>query len=351
MPQSNASHTSVVVDAATSAGSNDCAGENGNTGTELIDVRIARRIEEAEGIISLELVRADAGALPAFRPGAHVDLHVPGAGVRQYSLCNPATETHRYQIAVLLDLASRGGSRAIHDQLNQGDTVRISVPRNHFLLHEDAGHTLLLAGGIGITPLLCMTEQLARQRRSFVLHYCSRSQGRTAFYEALRSGPFAHKVRFHLDDGAPGQQLELERELAACPPDTHLYVCGPKGFMNAVLGQARESGWPESHIHFEYFGAEVIQKPEEEAFEVELASSGKVIRVAPAQSIAAALSAAGIEVTLSCEQGVCGTCLTRVVSGTPDHRDMYLSLAEQEQNDQMLVCCSRSKSARLVLDL
>ncbi len=318
--------------------------------TDLIDVRVARKIVEAEGIASFELVRPDGGALPAFEPGAHLDIHVPGGLVRQYSLCNPASETHRYQIAVLRDPASRGGSEAMHAQLNEGDLVKISAPRNHFPLAAGVGHTLLMGGGIGITPVLCMAEHLSRSGGSFELHYCTRSPARTAFHDALKSGPFADKVHFHFDDGAAEQKLDIGAKLAACSPDTHLYVCGPKGFMDAVLGKARELGWPESRIHFEYFAAEVVHKADDGVFEVEV-NSGQVIPVQPDQSIAQALAAAGIEVPLSCEQGVCGTCLTRVLEGTPDHRDMYLTPAEQEQNDQILVCCSRSKSPRLKLDL
>jgi len=319
--------------------------------TDLIEVRVARKNVEAEGITSFEFVRPDGGTLPAFEPGAHLDIHVPGGLIRQYSLCNPANETNRYQIAVLRDPGSRGGSVAMHDQLNEGDIVKISAPRNHFPLQAGVKHTLLLGGGIGITPVLCMAEHLARDSQSFELHYCTRSPSRTAFHDAIKAGPFADKVEFHFDDGAAEQKLDIAGKLSSVSPDTHLYVCGPKGFMDAVLGKARELGWPESRIHFEYFAAEVVHKADDGTFEVEVSSSGKVIPVAPDQTIAQALAAAGIEVPLSCEQGVCGTCLTRVVSGTPDHRDMYLTPAEQEANDQILVCCSRSKSPKLVLDL
>lgn len=319
--------------------------------SDLIEVRVARKNIEAEGIASFELVRPDGGALPAFEPGAHLDIHVPGGVVRQYSLCNPANETHRYRIAVLRDPASRGGSEAMHAKVNEGDVLKVSAPRNHFPLQSGNGHTLLMGGGIGITPVLCMAEQLSRTGGSFELHYCARSQSRTAFHDALRAESFADEVHFHFDDGAPEQKLDIAQKLTSCTPDTHLYVCGPKGFMDAVLGKARELGWPESRIHFEYFGAEVVHKADDGAFEVEIASSGKVISIAHDTSITTALAEVGIDIPLSCEQGVCGTCLTRVISGTPDHRDMYLTPAEQEQNDQILPCCSRSKSPRLVLDL
>jgi vanillate O-demethylase ferredoxin subunit len=319
--------------------------------SELIEVRVARKATEAEGITSFELVRADGGDLPAFEPGAHLDIHIPSGVVRQYSLCNPSNETHRYQIAVLRDPASRGGSEAMHATVGEGDLLKISVPRNHFPLSSGNGHTLLMGGGIGITPVLCMAEQLSRSGASFELHYCTRSQGRTAFYDALRAGSFAADVHFHFDDGSAEQRLNIAQKLSSCTSQTHLYVCGPKGFMDAVLGKARELGWPESRIHYEYFGAEVVHKIDDGTFEVEIASTGKVISIAADKSITTALAEAGVEIPLSCEQGVCGTCLTRVVAGIPDHRDMYLTPAEQALNDQILPCCSRSKSTRLVLDL
>jgi len=319
--------------------------------SELIEVRVAHKTTEAEGIASFEFVRPDGGVLPAFEPGAHLDIHIPGGVVRQYSLCNASSETHRYQIAVLRDPASRGGSEAMHAKVKVGDLLKISAPRNHFPLTSDHGHALLMGGGIGITPVMCMAEKLARAGASFELHYCTRSQSRTAFFDALSTGNFADKVHFHFDDGAAEQRLDIAQKLASCTPDTHLYICGPKGFMDAVLGKARELGWPETRIHFEYFGAEVVHKADDGAFEVEIASTGKVISIAPDKSITTALAEAGIEIPLSCEQGVCGTCLTRVVSGEIDHRDMYLTPAEQAVNDQILPCCSRSKSARLVLDL
>jgi len=318
---------------------------------ELIEVRVARKTLEADGIASFYFARPHGGALPTFEPGAHIDIHLPGGHVRQYSLCNPAGETHQYQIAVLRDPASRGGSEALHALVAEGDLLTISPPRNHFALQSGNGHSLLMGGGIGITPVMCMAEWLARNGGSFELHYCARTPSRTAFLNLLRGGSFADKVHVHFDDGAAEQRLDLAQTLSSCPADTHLYVCGPKGFMDAVLGKARELGWPEHRIHFEYFGAEVVHQATDVAFEVEIASTGRVIQVAPEQSIANALGEAGIDLSLSCEQGVCGSCLTRVLSGTPDHRDMFLTPAEQALNDQMLPCCSRSKSPRLLLDL
>lgn len=314
-------------------------------------VRVARKTVEADGICSFELVRTDGQPLPAFAAGSHVDVEIPGGITRQYSLCNDPAETHRYQIAVLRDAGSRGGSVAMHDRVNEGDVLSISAPKNHFALAHDATSHLLLAGGIGVTPLLCMAERLAQLGAGFEMHYCTRSRARTAFVQRIEASTFASRVTFHFDDGAAEQRLNLEAALSRPEPGRHLYVCGPKGFMDAVLSTARAQGWPEAQIHYEFFGAEVAARADDGSFDVRLASSGRVIRVAADRTVVQALSAAGVSLATSCEQGVCGTCLTRVIEGEPDHRDMYLTPEEQAAGDQFLPCCSRSKSALLVLDL
>lgn len=314
-------------------------------------VRVARKTVEAEGICSFELVRADGQPLPAFAAGSHVDVEIPGGLTRQYSLCNDPAETHRYLIAVLRDAGSRGGSEAMHDRVNEGDVLSISAPKNHFALAHDAASHLLLAGGIGVTPLLCMAERLAQVGAAFEMHYCTRSKARTAFVQRIAASAFASRVAFHFDDGPAGQRLDLDAVLSRPVPGRHLYVCGPKGFMDAVLSTARAKGWPEEQLHYEFFGAEVAVRADDGSFEVKLASSGRVIPVAADRTIVQALADAGVSVATSCEQGVCGTCLTRVIEGEPDHRDMYLTPEEQAAGDQFLPCCSRSKSPRLVLDL
>ncbi|SDO09795.1 vanillate O-demethylase ferredoxin subunit [Rhodoferax sp. OV413] len=316
-----------------------------------ISVRVARKSQEALDICSYELVATDGAALPGFSAGSHVDVHLPGGLTRQYSLCNDASETHRYLIGVLRDPASRGGSQAMHDAVQEGDVLQISAPKNHFPLAHAASRSLLLAGGIGITPILCMAERLAASAAPFEMHYCSRSQERTAFYERIRASGFASQVHFHFDDGASVQKLSLPDLLAEPQPGVHLYVCGPKGFMDAVLQTARASGWPETQLHYEFFSAEVVKSDDDASFDVKLASSGRVVRIAADQTVAKALALAGVEIPMSCEQGVCGTCLTRVLEGEPDHKDMYLTPEEQAANDQFTPCCSRSKSALLVLDL
>lgn len=317
----------------------------------LLAVRVARKTIEADGIAGFELVATDGSALPAFEAGAHLDVHLPGGLVRQYSLSNPPGETHRYAIGVLREQAGRGGSAVMHDQVADGTELRISQPKNHFPLHEDAAHSLLLAGGIGITPIIAMAERLGAVGAPFELQYCTRSPARTAFAERLRQAPFAASVHFHFDDGPPAQKIDLVAQLKSPRADTHLYVCGPKGFMDAVLATARDAGWRDPQIHFEYFAGQEAHSATDRHFDVVVKSSGRVIRVEAAQTVVHALAAQGIEIPTSCEQGVCGTCITGVLEGEVEHRDLYFMPEEQAKNDQFTPCCSRAKSARLVLDL
>jgi vanillate O-demethylase ferredoxin subunit len=316
-----------------------------------LSVRVARKATEAADICTFELVDVNGGPLPAFSAGSHVDVALPNGLTRQYSLCNDPKETHRYLIGVLRDPASRGGSQAMHELVQEGQLLQISAPKNHFPLAHDATRSLLLAGGIGVTPILCMAERLAITGADFEMHYSTRSRERMAFYERIASSAYASQVQFHFDDGGADQKLDLTALLATPQTGVHLYVCGPKGFMDAVLSTARVQGWPENQLHYEFFAAEVAKSESDASFEVKLASSGRIIRVPKDQTVTQALSAAGVEVQTSCEQGVCGTCLTRVLEGLPDHKDMYLTPEEQAANDQFTPCCSRSKTPLLVLDL
>ncbi|CAB3778599.1 Phthalate dioxygenase reductase [Paraburkholderia ultramafica] len=316
-----------------------------------ITVRVARRHAEADGIVSFELVSLDGGELPPFEAGAHIDVHVPGGLIRQYSLCNAPSERDRYLIAVLRDMASRGGSKGMHDAVHEGDEIQINAPRNHFALAKGNVEHLLCAGGIGLTPLLCMAEHLDREGAAFSLHYCTRSRARAAFAERIARSSWAHRVQYHFDDGEGAQRIDLNALLANPQPERHLYVCGPQGFMNAVLDTARSLGWPAERLHYEYFAAAPAATGDESSFDVRLARSGCVVSVPAGRTVIQALAEAGVDVPVSCEQGICGTCLTRVLDGEPDHRDLYLSPAEQARNDQFLPCCSRARSRMLVLDL
>lgn len=314
-----------------------------------IPVRINRKRAEADGIASFELVPEGDGRLPAFSAGAHIDVEVEPGVVRQYSLCNAPWERHRYLICVLEEEVGRGGSRAMH-QHREGDLIRIGEPRNLFALHGHATHSLLFAGGIGVTPLLAMAEQLAAQDASFEMHYCVRHEGRIAFKGRLSAGKFGSGVHIHLSDGPQAQRLQCGDVLAAAPAGAHLYVCGPKGFMDHVIETARSNGWPEDRIHREFFKAIPADHAADGSFEIQL-KSGRIVKVAADQTAAQALLNSGVEIPLSCEQGVCGTCLTHVLDGVPDHRDMFLSDEEHAANDCFTPCCSRAKGSRLVLDI
>ena len=314
-------------------------------------VKVATRRQEATDIASFELVAADNKPLPAFSAGSHIDVKAGDGLVRQYSLCNDPAESHRYLIAVLKDPASRGGSKAMHERIEVGDELEISTPKNHFPLAHEATRSVLLAGGIGVTPILCMAERLAVMGADFEMHYCTRSPDRTAFRERIGSSGFAPRVQLHFDDGAADQKLDIPALLKAQRGGSHLYVCGPKGFIDVVLNEARAQGWPEAQLHYEFFSAEHTASDSDESFEVQLASSGRVVVVPKDQTVVQALMAIDVEIATSCEQGVCGTCITRVLEGTPDHKDVYFTPEEHAANDQFTPCCSRAKSARLVLDL
>ncbi|WP_321821576.1 MULTISPECIES: PDR/VanB family oxidoreductase [unclassified Burkholderia] len=317
-----------------------------------LDVKVLRKRFEAEGIASFELGSPDGTHLPSFSAGAHIDVFLPNGMIRQYSLCNAAGQKDIYQIAVLRDQNSRGGSVCIHDVVQEGQVLKISEPRNHFPLANGASHSVLIAGGIGVTPILSMAERLSHAGASFEFHYCTRNRERTAFLDRISESLYASRVRFHFDDGPEDQRFNADEVLrASLALNAHLYVCGPGGFLDFVLERARDAGWSGSHLHREYFTAAPVDCSQAGEFEVELASTGKVIPILPEQTVVEVLATHGVEIPVSCEQGVCGTCITRVLSGEPDHRDMFMTDEEHARNDQFTPCCSRSKSGRLVLDL
>jgi vanillate O-demethylase ferredoxin subunit len=315
-------------------------------------LRVAKKWREATDIHGFELVDPEGRDLPPFTAGAHVDIEVEPGLVRQYSLCNDPRRRDAYQLAVMRESASRGGSTRLIDKVEVGDTLKVSEPRNHFALEPSARRTVLIAGGIGITPILCMAERLAHAGEPFELHYAARSSARAAFVERIRASTFADKVSFHFSEGPDATRLDLDAVLADPVPGAHLYVCGPGRMIEAALASAKARGWPGSRVHREFFAPlDADGQAEAAAFQIRLASSGQVLDVPPGKSITDVLSANGVEIATSCEQGVCGTCLTRVLEGEIEHRDVYLTEAEQALNDQMTPCCSRARSALLVLDL
>ncbi len=313
--------------------------------SEKIKVRLQSKQDEAEDIVSLRLVAVDAAPLPAFTLGSHVDVFLPNGLTRSYSLVNmPGTDF--YQITVLRNAAGRGGSMAVHDLLSVGDELWISPPRNNFHLQQDVSRAIFVAGGIGITPLIGMARQSQANGVEFALHYAARSRSRMAFLQDLQSSDFAHLHLYFDDESA----MQLDAVLSQADRQAHIYVCGPRGLIDAVLAKGRALGWAETHLHFELFGNEV-SLDNVDAFDIKIHSSGRIIHVPESCSVIQMLAAQGIEVPTSCEQGVCGTCLTQVLEGEPDHRDMYLTDEEKSSQKMFLPCCSRSKSKMLVLDL
>lgn len=315
---------------------------------DLIPVEVTRSEPLAENIRRIDLVRAGGGELPAFEAGAHVDVHLPNGLIRQYSLWNDPADNRQYCLGVLLEPAGRGGSAEMH-RLRCGDRIKVSWPRNNFRLVE-ADDIILLAGGIGVTPLLSMAQYLYHGQRPFTLHYCARSPERMAFQEWLRASGFAAKVQLHFDNGPAEQRFDFAALSRKPPRETHLYVCGPTGFMDAALSAA-EGYWPETALHREYFAAKPTATGEDQPFFVQLRSTGETFGIPAGQSIAEVLERHGIDVPRACEQGICGTCMTPVLKGIPDHRDLVMTAAEHAQNHQMTLCCSRAQSELLVLDL
>jgi vanillate O-demethylase ferredoxin subunit len=316
--------------------------------SELLTVKVAKRAEEAKDIITLELVDPEGKALPAFTAGSHIDVHLPNTGnIRQYSLWNDPAETHRYCLGVLRDPESRGGSLEMHGAIREGNTLKISHPRNHFHLQENPERFILLAGGIGITPLLSMAQRLHAIGKDFELHYCSRSKERTAFFDLIKNSDFKSRVKFHFDDGGSEQLLDIPALVGRQPEGTHLYVCGPQGFMNAVINAA--SVWDPTMIHREYF---TVQEDHEHdsGFKVMINSTGQLIDIPEDSTITEVLEQHGINIPVSCEQGVCGTCMTSVIEGEIEHHDYFLTDPEKEAGDVILPCCSRAKGT-LVLDI
>lgn len=312
-----------------------------------IEVAVTRITSETRRIKSFELRDArDGHTLPSFTAGAHVDLHLPGGIVRQYSLCNDPAETGRYVVAVLREEHGRGGSRILHDQVSVGDRLLISEPRNTFPLAEDFDSYAFFAAGVGITPIMSMCYRLKALGKPFAVHYCARSPEETGFGEFLAEMGTWGRVAVHHSFGDPSRRLDLRRAVDGLPGGVCLYYCGPTGFMNEM--DALSASWDRARVHSERFQA---NEPPEQlgGFRVRLAGSGAEYLVREGESIADVLLAKGVHVDVSCGSGVCGTCKTRYLSGSPLHNDVVLS--DEERERYVMICCSGASSPMLVLDL
>lgn len=314
-----------------------------------IKVVVRRREVQGHDVVVLDLADPAGAALPAFSAGAHVDLHLGPDLVRQYSLCGDPARRDVYRLGILKDPQSRGGSLAAHAGLGEGTEIWASLPRNHFPLVAGAKRSVLIGGGIGITPMIAMAHALSAEGGDFELHYRGRSRAACAFLGELAAAPFSQRVHTHFSDEGGRESFDLASILGQPAPGTHVYVCGPTGFMNAVIDGAKALGFADATIHREFFQVETDTSGD--AFEIEARRSGVTLKVEAGQSMVDALATVGIKVKVSCEQGVCGTCLCDVIEGTPDHRDVYLTDEEKADNDQILLCCSRAKTPRLVLDI
>jgi ferredoxin-NADP reductase len=302
----------------------------------------------AEAITGYELVDPRGRDLPRFAAGAHIALRLPAGPVRDYSLWNDPAERRRYCIAVLREADPRAVSYRLRETVKVGDLLDVSAPCNNFPLAADAPFHLLVAGGIGITPIMAMLAELRRRRADFLLHYCTRSPEATAFRDELELLAAQGRVRFHHDGGDPSRGLDVAAALRNPPPGGHLYYCGPAPLMAAAAAAARD--WPPGSVHCEYFSApSEIEFAEDRAFRVKLSRQGGEYEIPPGETILDVLRRHGIPVKSSCELGYCGSCLTRYLAGEPEHRDAMLGAVDRTRH--VLICCARAKSPLLELDL
>jgi ferredoxin-NADP reductase len=337
LPQETSSVHTVTAGPAASPGAEQSAA--------LIEVRLTAIRYAARDTNLYEFSRLDGRPLPPYAPGAHIDLHLPNALIRQYSLTEAEPDPGRYVVGVKRDHASRGGSRYIHDELRVGRTLTIGAPRNNFPLVEDAAHVVLLAGGIGITPIWCMAQRLARLGRSWELYYACRTRADMAFLAPLQAMP---NVQLHFDEENGGKPLDIATIVAGVRRDAHLYCCGPAPMLRAFEAATAER--PRDLVHVEYFTPK--QEPAKAGgFVVELTRSGRELVIPEGKSILSVLLDAGVDVDYSCELGICGACEQRVLAGIPEHRDSILTEEEQASNTKVMICCAGCESERLVLDL
>ena len=312
---------------------------------DFLPLQVVRKEVAAQDIFLFELRHPAGAALPPFTPGAHLTVQVPSGVRRNYSLCGDPADTSHYLIAVKRDARGRGGSVSMADDVQAGQTLMVSAPRNNFELAERAPEFIFVAGGIGITPILSMMRQLRRDGRGFQLYYCTRDPGTTAFLEQVQAD-FPGQVQVHHDHGDIERALDLW-PVFETPGAAHVYCCGPRGLMDSVADMSGH--WPSGSVHFESFGVDARAHAENRPFRVRLSRDGRTLDVAADQTILEALRGQGLRVPSSCESGTCGSCKTRLLAGEAEHRDMVLS--DEEKADHIMVCVSRAVSPELVLDL
>jgi vanillate O-demethylase ferredoxin subunit len=316
----------------------------------LRSVVVAKKTIEAHNMASFELVPSDGGELAPFTAGSHIDVTLPGGLVRQYSLCNSASERHRYLIGVWQDANSRGGSVALHQAVNEGDTLQVGLPRNRFEVPSDTKRAILLARGIGVTPILSVADDLKRRGIPFELHYVFALMSPDAFRTMIDASSFAENTKYYMETTESGQLLDAAALLQDQAEDTQLLICGVDWWQDPIIKLAGQKGFGEERIHVERFTAKLAPPKLDKVFDVKIASTGAVIKIPGDKTVTAALEEKGVKVPTSCEQGACGTCKVKVLEGEADHRDKRLKDAERAEG-YFLACVSRAKGDVLVLDL
>ena len=310
-------------------------------------VQVARKWITAQDIVGFELVSVG-DPLPTFQPGAHLDVHLPNGLVRQYSLTNGPGDTSSYRIGVKLEADSTGGSQCLHNTVREGDVLAISEPRNNFPLRRDSLRTVLVAGGIGVTPMLAMAQALKPMGLAFELHYFAQADEHLAF-EEIRS-ELGDAVTTHVGLSPDETGAELARLLDGYGHANQVYICGPGPMLETARTIATAAGWPDQAVHFEYF-KNTTEIDNSSSFEIALARSAVNLHVPPGKSILQILRDSGIAMPSSCEQGACGTCVVPVIEGKIDHQDVHLKQSERDAGDQIMTCVSRAAGDRLVLDI
>jgi len=310
---------------------------------------ISRNMLTAQ-IASFGLAHPAQQPLPPYGAGAHIEVDVRPGLIRRYSLCGDPNDRSRYQIAVRNDPQSRGGSRAIHENWREGDLIKASAPRNNFPLEIVDAPIVLIAGGIGITAILAMAFELAQRQRRFELHYTARSLSHMAFHQELADSPFQKHVRFYFDDADPDRRFSILRLIESLPRNAHVYVCGPAGLNAGIMDAARRADFLNQQLHQEMF-AVGKSDADNRSFAVEIASTRQQFNIPADQTVLEILEQNGVFIPSMCRQGLCGICITNVISGLVDHRDNFLESKERARSDVILPCCSRSATRHIVLDI
>lgn len=318
------------------------------TDEALHSVVVAKKTIEANNMISMELVDPAGAELPAFSAGSHIDVAIPGGIMRQYSLANSPSDRSRYIIGVWKDANSRGGSKALHQSVNVGDTLKVSEPRNNIDVPADLKHAVLMARGIGVTPMLSIAADLKAKGIPFELHYMFAGGSPDSFRAMIEASPFAENTTFYLE--ASATMLNPATVLAEQPEDAHLFICGVDWWLDPVIAGIEKKGWTADRIHIERFNGKAGPILMDKVFDVKIASTGAIFKIPGDKSVTSYLEEKGVKIPTACEQGACGTCKVKVLEGEVDHRDKRLKPDERAAG-WFLPCVSRGKGGVLVLDL